>query len=338
MTDKQESPKALIYTTSKGSRIELRVDADNETMWLEERQIADLFGITRQNVNLHLSNIYGDDELDRLATCKDSLQVRTEGNREVQRNVPMYNLDAIISVGYRVNSKQGTIFRKWATSALVQLLTKGFVVDSDKLKGNVDRIRELRDIIRDIRSDEANTYAELRSIVAMCGDYDAKSKSSREFFANFQNRMLYAITKHTAPEIIVARADASNDNMGLTGWKGDHVLQGDTEIAKNYLGPIEIEDLNRLTSMVLDFFEDQTKRDFLVSMDDADKKLGEILAVNKRHMLHGAGRVSRAKADEHAHGQYAIHKEDRRMKQVAALNEAAMLLPKPERKSRKKAS
>jgi hypothetical protein len=183
-----EEPKALIYTTAKGARLELRYDG--ETMWLSQSEIAELFQVTRESVNMHLSSIFEDGELDREATCKESLQVRNEGSREVKRKILLHNLDAIISIGYRVNSKQGTLFRKWATSALVQLATKGFVVDSEKLKGHADRLRELRQIIQDIRSDEANMYAELRSICAMCQDYDPAAKKSRDFFAAFQNRML----------------------------------------------------------------------------------------------------------------------------------------------------
>ena len=322
-----EQPKALIYTTSKGSRLELRYDG--ETMWLSQAEIADLFGVTRENVNIHLAAIFNEGELDREATCKESLQVRTEGARQVERKVLLHNLDAIISVGYRVNSKQGTIFRKWATAALVQLATKGFVVDSDKLKGNADRLRELRQIIQDIRSDEANMYAELRSICALCQDYDPAAKASRDFFATFQNRMLYAITGQTAAGIIKARADAKADNMGLTSWRGDQIIQGDTAIAKNYLGRIEIGDLNRLVDMVLNFFEDQTQRGLLVSMADADAKLIDILTVNRRNMLTGLGRVSAKAAERHAHDQYMAFKEQRRMKDITALNAAAKALPKP---------
>lgn len=322
-----DGSKALIYTTSKGSRLELRYDG--ETMWLSQKQIAELFGVGVPAINKHLTNIYDEGELERDPTVSILEIVAPEGTRTVSRNVEHYNLDVIISVGYRVNSKQGTIFRKWATSALVQLATKGFVVDSDKLKGNADRLRELRQIIQDIRSDEANMYAELRSICALCKDYDPAAKASRDFFATFQNRMLYAITGHTAAEIVKARADAKADNMGLTAWKGDAVLQGDTTVAKNYLGRIEIEDLNRLVDMVLNFFEDQTQRGLLVSMADADARLVDILSVNQRNMLTGLGRVSGKAAERHAHEQYRDFKEKRRMTNVTALNAAVKALPKP---------
>ena len=329
-----DEPKALIYTTSKGSRLELRYDG--ETMWLSQAEIADLFGVTRENVNIHLAAIFGDGELEREATCKESLRVRTEGTRQVERRVLLNNLDAIIIVGYRVNSKQGTIFRNWATSALVQLATKGLVVDSDKLKGNTDRLRELRQIIQDIRSDEANMYAELRSICALCQDYDPAAKSSRDFFATFQNRMLYAITAHTAAEIVKVRANAKSDNMGLTAWKGDHILHGDATVAKNDLGRIELEDLNRLAGMVLDFFDDQAQRGLLVSMVGADARLTEILTLNRRKMLTGKGKVSANVAEGHAIDQYKAFKEQRRMKGISALNETAKALPKPKGGKRSK--
>lgn len=322
-----DEPKALIYATSKGSHLELRYES--ETMWLSQKQISELFGVSVDNVSLHLKNIYAEGELEESATTEESSVVQKEGNRSVTRTVKQYNLDAIISVGYRVSSKQGTVFRKWATSALVQLATKGFVVDSDKLKGNFDRVRELREIIRDIRSDEANMYAELRRICAMCQDYDPASKTSRDFFSEFQNRMLYAVTSHTAASIIKTRANAKAENMGLSAWKGDHVVKSDTEVAKNYLGSLELQDLNRLVGMVLDFFEDQAERGFLVSIADAESKLVEILKVNKRLMLMGFGTVKAPEAKKHAHAQYIHFKEQRRMKEITELNEAAKSLPKP---------
>ena len=172
-------------------------------------------------------------------------------------------------------------------------------------------------------------YAELRSICALCQDYDPAAKASRDFFAAFQNRMLYAITEHTAAEIVKGRANAKADNMGLTAWKGDHILQGDTTVAKNYLGKIEIEDLNRLVDMVLNFFDDQAQRGLLVSMSNADARLTEILTVNRRNMLTGKGKVSAKAAEGFAHDQYKAFKEQRRMKEISALNETAKALPKP---------
>lgn len=195
----------LIYGTEKGIRIELRYEG--ETLWMSQPQIAELFGVSRQSVNSHLNNIYEEMELDREATCKEILQVQNEGGREVNRRALIHNLDAIIAVGYRVSSKQGTTFRRWATDKLVQFATKGFVVDADRLKSPDarDRIAELRDIIREIRSDEANVYRELRSICAMCSDYDSKSTAWHEFYAHTQAKFMWAVTTHTPSEMILSR-------------------------------------------------------------------------------------------------------------------------------------
>ncbi len=223
---------------------------------------------------------------------------------------------------------------------LVQLATKGFVVDVRRLKGDYDRLRELRELIRDIRSDEANLYAELRRILSMCSDYDPSSKTCIAFFAKFQNALLFAITGHTAPEIIVRRADANSENMGLQAWKGDHILQTDVCTAKNYLGEIELRDLNRLVGMVLDFFEDQVERGWLVTMEDADGKLGEILAVNKRIKLEGAGKISKPRAEKHAKEQYALfdatRREIRKADALRELDAAVKKLPAPRKSGGKK--
>jgi hypothetical protein len=244
-------------------------------------------------------------------------------------------LDVAFYVGYRVNSQRGVLFRRWATDVLVQFATKGFVVEPRKLKGKPDRIVELRRIIQDIRADEANVYAELRRILAMCQDYDSQSEASHLFFASFQNRLLYAITGKTASEMLIARADARKENMGLQTWDGDHPLQEDALVAKNYLGPLEIEDLNRLVGMVLDFFEDQTKRGWLVLLSDADKKLGEILTVNKRLTLPHGPRTTKAVGEKHAKAQYKLfdkeRREERKRQALAELNEQAARLPQGSR-------
>jgi len=192
-------------------------------------------------------------------------------------------LDVAFYVGYRVNSTEGKLFRRWATQMLVQLAKYGFVVDKRRLKGSPDRLAKLREIIRELRADEANLYAELRHILAMCKDYDSKKPATYLFFANFQNRLLYAITGNTSAEIVASTADASKPNMGLQTWDedNDYLLQADATNSKNYLGELQLEDLNRLVSMVLDFFEDQTKRGWLVTLEDAEQKLLEILTVKQ---------------------------------------------------------
>jgi hypothetical protein len=244
--DAETGDRFLIYGTDRGINVELRYAG--ETLWLGEAQIAELFGVTRQNVNLHLSNIYEEGELDRAATCKEILQVRREGTRDVRRTVLLHNLDAIISVGYRVSSKQGTLFRRWATDKLVQFATKGFVIDAERLKNpeEQDRVRELREVIRDIRSDEANVYREVRHICAMCQDYDEKSAAWREFYARMQAKLMWAVTSHTPSMILAQRADAAGENMGLRTWAKDAIRQQDALIAKNYLAEPEIRELNRV--------------------------------------------------------------------------------------------
>lgn len=193
LEDEKTGDRFLVYGTDKGARLDIRYEG--ETLWMTQPQIADLFGVTRQSANSHLNNIYEEGELNREATCKEILQVRAEGGREVSRKTLIHNLDAIIAVGYRVSSKQGTLFRRWATEKLVQFSTKGFVVDSIRLKQpeNSDRVAELREIIRDIRSDEANVYRELRRICAMCQDYDGSSQVWQEFYRNTQAKLLYAV-------------------------------------------------------------------------------------------------------------------------------------------------
>jgi hypothetical protein len=195
--DAATGDRLLIYGTEKGVKVELKYEGD--TLWMTQPQIADLFGVSRQSVNAHLINIYEEGELDREATCKEILQVRDEGGREVSRRTLIHNLDAIIAVGYRVSSKQGTTFRRWATDKLVQFATKGFVIDSDKLKtpAGRDRVAELREIIRDIRSDEANVYRELRQICAMCSDYDPKSPVWHDFYAHTQAKFMWLLHAHT---------------------------------------------------------------------------------------------------------------------------------------------
>ena len=317
--DETTGNQFVIYTNKGGHSFELRLD--DQQPWFTQADMAAMYGVTVQTIVSHIQRFAADGELDD-STIRDFRIVRHEGDRRVERPITHYGLDVAFYVGYRVNSSEGKLFRRWATSMLVQLATKGFVVDVRRLKGEPDRFRELRELIRDIRADEANLYAELRSILAMCKDYDPASKTCIAFFAKFQNTLLYAITGLTAPELVVARANASSDNMGLQTWKGDRLLQSDTCTAKNYLGELELRDLNRLVGMVLDFFEDQVEREWLVSMEDADAKLGEILAVNKRLKLDGAGKVSHSRAEKYAKQQYAVFDEKRRaLRKEAALGE-----------------
>lgn len=302
--DAETGDRFLVYGTDKGLMIDIRYEG--ETLWMSQMQMATLFGVTRQNVNSHLSTIYNDGELDRAATSKEILQVRTEGGRSVSRNTLIHNLDAIIAVGYRVSTKQGTLFRRWATGVLVQFAKKGFVVDTRRLKNpeNADRVAELREIIRDIRSDEANLYRELRQICSMCQDYDPSTGAAREFYQRVQAKLVYAVTSHTPAEIVAGRANCQVDNMGLQTWPNDNIRKSDVATSKNYLFEPEIKELNRLTSILLDIFEDQLNIGRLVTMDDARKFLDTQLKGLGRVVLTGGGSIRTDEAKARAEREY----------------------------------
>ena len=337
--DEKTGDRFLVYGTDKGLRLDIRYEGD--TLWMTQPQIGELFGVTRQSVNSHLNNIYEDGELDREATCKEILQVRTEGGREVSRKTLIHNLDAVIAVGYRISSKQATLFRRWSTEKLVQFATKGFVVDSVRLKQpeNADRIAELREIIRDIRSDEANVYRELRSICAMCQDYEGSSEEWQEFYRNTQAKLLYAVTSHTPAEIIKERANAKTPNMGLTNWPNDNIRKNDVTVSKNYLADSEIKELNRLTIILLDIFDDQVDIGRLVVMEDARLLLDRQLKSLNRAVLSRGGHVKMTDAKRHAERQYDIfnarrkaERQDNADKVIADLRKAEKELPKPSRR------
>jgi hypothetical protein len=340
--DAETGDRLLLYGTEKGISLELRYEGD--TLWMNQPQIAELFGVSRQSVNAHLINIYEDGELDREATCKEILQVREEGGREVNRRTLIHNLDAIIAVGYRVSSKQGTTFRRWATDKLVQFATKGFVIDAEQLKSPAakDRLAELKEIIRDIRADEANVYRELRSICAMCSDYDPKSPAWHDFYSHTQAKLMYAVTTHTPSEMVISRANAAHENMGLRAWKGDHVTQADVDVAKNYLAEREIKELNRLTVILLDIFEDQLDLGKIGTMQQIETLLDDQLRSLSRQVLRGGGSVKTVHAKAHAIEQYKEFNAKRKAirhaeadAKLAALKAQEKLLPKTPRRGRK---
>lgn len=334
--DVETGNRFIVYTTRTGTHLELQFDGQEP--WFTQADMAAMYGVTTATINEHIQRFTADSELDE-STIRDFLIVRTEGSRKVRRSITHYGLDVAFYVGYRVNSAEGKLFRRWATQILVQLAKHGFVVDKRQLRGNADRLAELREIIRELRADEANLYAELRQILSMCKDYDPSRQDTRQFFAHFQDCLLYAITEHTSAELKLTRADAAKPNMGLRTWSEDreYPLQTDATNSKNYLGDLELEDLNRLVGMVLDFFEDQVKREWLVSMDDAWAKLEEILTVNKRKTLRNFGSVRRDRAETHAKKQYKIfdkaRREERKANALADLNNAARNLRGNKKKS-----
>ncbi|OHB76054.1 MAG: hydroxyacid dehydrogenase [Planctomycetes bacterium RBG_16_59_8] len=326
----------VLYRTEDGAtRVECRFAEG--TIWLTQIMIAELFQTTVPNVNLHLKNIYNEGELDAGTTIKDYLIVRREGNRGVRRSLRHYNLEAILAIGYRVQSHRGTQFRQWATARLEEYLRKGFVLDDERLKnppgpGAPDYFDELLERIRDIRASERRLYLRVREILSLAADYDPKDEETQLFFQTVQNKLHFAVTGRTAPEIIAERADHAKPNMGLTTWQGSVVRRGDVTIAKNYLNETEIAELNRIVVMFLDFAEDQAKRRKQTFLRDWRERLNAFLALNERGILPDAGRVSREDADRVAHERYVKFEERRRMQaedeSMKSLEKIARKLPR----------
>jgi len=302
----------LFYRSSDGS-VKIEVIIEGETVWLPLNRIAELFGTSKQNISYHLQNIYKEGELNRDATVKEILTVQQEGNREVSRNIEYYNLDAIISVGYRVNSAQATRFRIWATKTLKEYLVKGFALDDERLKqGSTlfgkDYFDELLERIRDIRASERRFYQKITDIYAQCSiDYDPKSEITQTFYKTVQNKLHWAITGHTAAELIAKRADAEQPNMGLTSWKRapkGKVLKSDISTAKNYLNEKELKSLNRIVTMYLDYAESQAERQNAMTMEDWIEKLDGFLEFNDYEILQDAGKISAKVAKKLAEEEY----------------------------------
>ena len=325
----------LLYQTEDGgTRLDCRFDEG--TLWLTQAQIADLFQTTPQNVTLHLKAIFEEGELSEEATCKEYLQVRQEGNREVSRQLRHYRLEAILAVGFRVRSPRGTQFRQWATVHLEEYLRKGFTMDDERLKnppgpGVPDYFDELLERIREIRASEKRLYLQVRNILALAADYSPTDAEAQVFFQTVQNKLHFAATGKTAPELIAERANAAQPNMGLATWKGSVVRKADVTVAKNYLRQEEIEELNRIVVMFLDFAEDQARRRKQVFLKDWKEKLDQFLQFNERNVLPGSGRINREKADAIAHQHYADFEQRRRtaMEEEALkqLTDAAKKLP-----------
>lgn len=316
MSDEPPKSQIILYQSEDGrTRIDCRFE--NETLWLTQALMADLFQVTPQNVTLHLQAIYEDGELSEDSTCKEYLQVRTEGGRNVSRKLRHYSLPAILAVGYRVRSTRGTQFRQWATARLSEFLVKGFTMDDERLKnpptpGIPDYFDELLARIRDIRASERRMYLRVKEIFGLAADYRPAEGETQLFFKVVQNKLHFAVTGMTAAELIVERADASKPNMGLTTWKGEVVRKGDVAIAKNYLNQDEISELNRVVSMFLDYAEDQAKRRKQVFLADWRKKVDEFLRFNEREVLPDAGSVSREAAENKAEVVYEQFAERRR--------------------------
>ena len=310
----------ILYTTDDGkSQIQLR--AKDQTVWLSQREMAELFDVSTDNVGLHLKNIYEDGELSREATAEESSVVQTEGTRQVQRPVTLYNLDAILAVGYRVRSPRGVQFRRWASTVLKEYLVKGFVLDDERLKnpdGRPDYFDEMLARIRDIRASEKRFYQKVRDLFALAADYDKTDEVTQTFFATVQNLLLYAVTQKTAAELIVSRANPADPHFGLLTWKGAQVRKQDILVAKNYLTEDEVDTLNRLVVIFLETAELRAKRQAITSMVFWRENVGQIIVSNGFPLLSGAGTVSHARMEQKLEPLYLDFDQRRKAEEARA--------------------
>jgi len=308
----------LLYETEDGkARIECRFA--EETLWMSQAQMAELFQTTPQNITLHLKALYEEKEINRATTSKDFLQVRTEGKRSVHRTVQYYNLDGVLAVGYRVRSLRGTQFRQWATDQLREYLVKGFVLDDERLKHPTvkgiavpDHFDEMLERIRDIRASEARVYLRVKEIFALAADYDPTRPDAAAFFRIMQNKLHVAATGKTGAELVFVRADHTAANMGLKSWKAGSVHKSDVSLAKNYLTQDEVSGLNRIVVMWLDFAEDQTLQRKEIFLKDWETKLDKFLRFTEHQVLTNAGTVSHDQAAEKAEAEYELFAAHRR--------------------------
>ena len=304
----------IILYQSEGANVPVQVRYMNETLWMPQREIADLFGTSKQTISYHMGNIFGDGELDKESVVKEILTTASDGKNY---RVMFYNLDAIIAVGYRVNSMQATRFRQWATATLKEYIVKGFVLNDDMLKNGApfgkDYFDELLVRIRDIRASERRVYQKITDIFQECTyDYDRNSETAHNFYATVQNKLHYAVTGHTAAEIVQERSNPEQPNMGLTTWKGapgGPIHSSDVTIAKNYLTEKEIRELNRLVTMFLDAAEDRAERQQLTSMEDCKQLLDGFLTFNGRDVLQGLGNRNKKTADKIALERFAEYRK-----------------------------
>ena len=327
----------ILYQTEDGkTRIQCRFE--DESIWLTQAQIAELYQKDVKTINEHLLNIYEDKELDEDSTIRKFRIVRLEGKREVIREISHYSLQAILAVGFRVRSKRGTQFRQWANERLSEYLVKGFAMDDQRLKepvtsGLPDYFDELLERIRDIRASEQRLYLRVKDILALAADYQPSNSETQKMFKTVQNKLHFAVTGLTAPEIIAKRLNPELPNMGLTCWKGSRVLKGDVKVAKNYLTENEIKELNRIVGMFLDYAEDQAQRRKQVFLKDWPERLDAFLSFNDRDVLPGLGSISRDAAEQQAFAAYDQFNERRRLvaedqgalDAMAALEDAARL-------------
>lgn len=299
----------LIYQDENGiTKVSVRLDEDD--IWLTQNQIAELYNTTKQNISLHINNIFNDGELSQNSTVKKYLTVQNEGGRKVNRNLDHYNLDMIIALGYRIQSPVAVRFRQWATQRLHEYIQKGFALDDERLKQGGNRyFRELLQRIRDIRSSERNFYQQVTDIYATSIDYDPRSNLTKEFFATVQNKLHFAVHEQTAAEVIYNRVDNEKPFVGMTNFKGNYVTRDDVKIAKNYLSEIELQRLNLLVSQFLDYAEFQALEQRSMTMQDWSNELDNQIIANHRRLLEGKGTVSHKQAIEKAEKEFEVYRE-----------------------------
>ena len=323
--------KLILYKDEEG-RVSVNTRFADEDVWLTQEQLATIYQTTQENVSMHITNIYTDNELDKEGTYKKFLLVRQEGKRQVRRNIDHYNLDIIIALGYRVQSPIAVRFRRWATQRLHEYIQKGFTMDDERLKQGGNRyFRELLQRIRDIRSSERNFYQQVTDIYATSTDYDPRAKMTKLFFATVQNKMHYAVHEHTAAELIYERVDNEKPFVGMTNFKGNYVTRDDVKIAKNYLTELELQRLNLLTSQFLDYAEFQALEQNPMTMADWIAALDDQILRLRKNILEGSGTVSHQEAIEKAEREFEIYREremrllesdfDRAVKRLKNLND-----------------
>jgi hypothetical protein len=304
----------ILYTTEDG-RSQVKLRAKDQTVWLTQREMSQLFDVSTDNIGLHLKNVYEDGELSREATTEESSVVQSEGGREVKRPVTLYNLDAILAVGYRVRSPRGVQFRRWASTILKEYLTKGFVMDDERLKnpdGRLDYFDEMLARIRDIRASEKRFYQKVRDLFALSSDYDKAEKSTQVFFATVQNLLIFAVTQQTAAELITSRANPADPHFGLLAWKGDKVRKADIIVAKNYLTEDEVDTLNRLVVIFLETAELRAKSKQETRMAFWKQNVDQIIASNGFPLLTHAGTISHEQMEARTGELYATFDQGRK--------------------------
>lgn len=307
--------KILIYQNEKGDT-KIDVYFEEDTIWMTQKAMCELYQVDVRTINEHIGNILTDGELEEPATIRNFRIVRQEGNRQVQREIKHYNLDMILAVGYRVRSHVGIHFRRWASNILTEYMKKGFALNDERLRNpkefGADYFDELLERIRDIRASEKRVYQKVKEIFALSADYDSTSEIAQNFFKSVQNKLEYAATGYTAPEIIARRADATKDNMGLTSFKGAKVRRGDVTVAKNYMTQEEISTLNLIVNMYLDYAELQAKNRKPMYMADWENRIADFLRFNGREVLEHLGTVKRELAEKLALEQYELFDTHRR--------------------------